>query len=181
MAVRKKAQPFGKRVMKLRRERKLSLADVANETGLSKDYISDMEKGEVIPPVAVILQVSRALGIDSSLLLKEEKEEDSKKNQDYQKRTDDYAYKNLTPEARDKHLKAFRIFIDPKSDHKGVSYQHIGEEFVYVLKGKVEVMVGENKNILGPHDSLHFNSSITHKLKNLSAKKAELIVVLYTP
>ena len=182
MAVRKKKQPFGKRVMELRRERKLTPMDVANETGLSKDYISSLEKGDVIPPVAVILQISRALGIDSSLLLKEEREEEGQKqDQDYQKRTDDYAYENLTPEARDKHLKAFRVFIDPKSDHKGVSYQHLGEEFIYVLKGKIEVMVGENRNVLGPHESLHFNSSIVHKLKNLSAKKAELVVVLYTP
>jgi len=182
MAVRRKSQPFGKRVMKLRREKKLTLDYVANETGLSKDYISEMEKGEIIPPVAVILQVSRALGIDSSILLKEEKEEEGRiKDQDFQKRTEDYAYEVLTPSARDKHLKAFRITIDPKSEHKGVSYQHLGEEFVYVLKGKVEVMVGENRNVLGPHDSLHFNSSIVHKLSNLSSKKAELVVVLYTP
>jgi len=182
MAVRKKRQPFGTRVMKLRRERKLTLKDVANETGLAQDYISRLEKGEVIPPVAVILQLSRALGIDSSLLLREEKEDDGrKKDQDYQKRTEAYAYETLTPEARDKHLKAFRVTIEPKSDHQGVSYQHTGEEFIYVLKGKLEVMVGENRNVLGPNESIHFNSSIVHKLKNLSARKAELVVVLYTP
>jgi len=182
MAARKKTQPFGKRVMKLRRERKQTLKGMANETGLTKEYLSSLEKGEVIPPVAVILQLSRALGIDSGLLRKEEQQEEGrKKERDYQKRTDDYAYENLTPEARDKHLKAFRVMIDPKSDHKGVSYQHPGEEFIYVLKGKLEVMVGENRNVLGPNESIHFNSTIVHKLKNLSTRKAELVVVLYTP
>jgi uncharacterized cupin superfamily protein len=62
-----------------------------------------------------------------------------------------------------------------------VSYQHLGEEFVYVLKGKVEVMVGENRNVLAPGECLHFNSSIVHKLRNISTQKAELLVVLYTP
>ncbi len=182
MSAQKKKQPFGKRVKKLRLERKLGLNDLANETGLAKDYISSLEKGEVIPPVAVILQLSRALGIDSSLLLREEKEEDGrKKEEDYKKRTEAYSYETLTPEARDKHLKAFRVFIDPKSDHKGVSYQHPGEEFIYVIKGKVEVIVGENSNVLNPNDSLHFNSNIVHKLRNLSSRKAELVVVLYTP
>ena len=71
--------------------------------------------------------------------------------------------------------------IDPKSEHKPVGYQHVGEEFQYVLKGKIEVMVGENKNILGPGDSLHFDSSIVHKLRNISSETAELLVVLYTP
>ena len=182
MADRRKKMPFGKRVMKLRRERKLSLKDVANETGLAPDYISGLEKGEVIPPVAVILQLSRALGIDSGLLLREEKEEEGKqRDRDYQKRTEAYAYETLTPEAKDKHLKAFRVFIEPKADHAGVSYQHPGEEFIYVLKGKIEVKVGENSNVLGPNQTVHFNSSIVHRLKNLSAHKAELVVVLYTP
>ena len=179
---RKKTQPLGKRLMKLRKEKSLTLKNLANETGLSNKYISQVEKGEVIPPVAVLLQLSKALEVDSSLLLKEEKKQVGKKSaEDYEKRTADYSYQTLTPEARHKHLKAFKIFIDPKSEHKGVSYQHLGEEFQYVLKGKVEVMVGENKNILTPGDSLHFNSSIVHKLRNISNEIAELIVVLYTP
>ena len=180
--IRRKSQPLGKRLLKLRREKKLTLKNVANETGLTTKYISQVEKGEVIPPVSVLLQLSKALEIDSSLLLREEKARaDKQKAEDYQKRTEAYTYQTLTPEARHKHLKAFKIFIDPKSDHKGVSYQHLGEEFHYVLKGKIEVLVGENKNILGPGDSLHFNSSIVHKLRNIGDKRAELIVVLYTP
>jgi transcriptional regulator with XRE-family HTH domain len=182
MATRKKTQPIGKRLLKMRREKKLTLKNLANETGMTTQYISQVEKGEVTPPVSVLLQLSRALEIDSSILLKEEKKKAGKKTKDdYQKRTEDYFYTVLTPEARHKHLKAFKIVIDPKSDHKGVSYQHLGEEFQYVLKGKVEVMVGDNKNILGPGDSLHFNSSITHRLRNISAEEAELLVVLYTP
>jgi transcriptional regulator with XRE-family HTH domain len=168
--------------MKLRREKKLTLKNLANETGLAADYISKVEKGEVIPPVSVLLQLSRALEIDSSILLREQRKRAGKKSdEDYQKRTDAYAYSTLTPEARHKHLKAFKVFIDPMSDHKGVSYQHLGEEFVYVLNGKIEVIVGENKNVLGPNDCLHFNSSIVHKLRNISPEKAELLVVLYTP
>lgn len=182
MSLLKGSQPIGKRLLKLRRERKLSLKHLANETGLSTQYISDVEKGGVIPPVSVLLQLSRALEVDSSLLLKEERAGAGKKSdEDYQKRTEAYTYENLTPEARHKHLKAFRVFVDPLSDHKGVSYQHLGEEFIYVVKGKVEVMVGENRNTLSAKSSLHFNSSIVHKIRNISKEKAELLVVLYTP
>ena len=160
----------------------MTLKNLSNETGMSTKYISKVEKGEVTPPVSVLLQLSRALEIDSSTLLRDEKERAVRKSKDdYQKRTEDYTYETLTPEARHKHLKAFKVFIDPKSAHKGVSYQHMGEEFQYVIKGKVEVTIGENKNILGPGDSLHFNSSIVHKLRNISAERAELLVVLYTP
>ena len=182
MPVRKKTQPLGKRLMKLRREKKLTLKNLANETGLTAKYISQVENGETIPPVSVILQLSRALEIDSGVLLSEEKRRRGKESdEDYQKRTEDYTYQTLTPEARHKHLKAFKVLIDPKSYHKGVSYQHLGEEFIYVFKGKIEVRVGENKNTLGPDECLHFNSSIVHRLRNISAERAELLVVLYTP
>ena len=121
--------------------------NLSNETGLTPTYISQVEKGEVIPPVSIILQLSRALEIDSSILLREEEKRARKKSaEDYQKRTEDYTYQTLTPEAQHRHLKAFKVFIEPKSVHKGISYQHLGEEFIYVLSGKIEVMVGENKN-----------------------------------
>ena len=182
MPAKKGPLPFGKRVMRLRKEKNMTLKHLANETGLSSTTISQIEKGEMIPPVAVILQLSRALEIDSSILLREEKAKEGKESDlDYKKRTEDYTYQTLTPEAAHKHLKAFKVFIDPKSDHKGVSYQHLGEEFIYVLKGRIEVMVGENKNTLAPGECIHFNSSIVHKLRNISADKAELLVVLYTP
>jgi quercetin dioxygenase-like cupin family protein len=57
----------------------------------------------------------------------------------------------------------------------------LGEEFIYVFKGKIEVIVGENKNTLAPDECLHFNSSIVHRLRNISGERAELLVVLYTP
>jgi transcriptional regulator with XRE-family HTH domain len=179
---KKRPVPFGKRLMKLRKGKNISLSTLANETGLSSVYLAQLEKGEVIPPVSVILQISRALEIDSSILLKEErKKADKESKQDYIKRTEDYSYQNLIPDAQHKHLKAFRVFIDPKSDHKGVSYQHLGEEFIYVLTGEIEVVVGANKNTLARGECLHFNSSIVHKLSNISDEKAELLVVLYTP
>jgi transcriptional regulator with XRE-family HTH domain len=182
MARLKKERPIGKRLKDIRATKGLSLDYLANETGFSVDYISEVEKGQIIPPVATILRLSRALEIDSGILLKKERDEANKrKANDFKERTEDYSYQTLTPEAVHKHLKAFKIFIDPVSDHKGVSYQHEGEEFIYVLKGKVEVTVGDNKKVLDPEDSLHFNSSIVHKLRNVSPEKAELIVVLYTP
>jgi transcriptional regulator with XRE-family HTH domain len=182
MPLRKKDKPMGKRLKEIRTEKGVSLDHIANETGFSVEYISEVEEGKVRPPVATILRLSRALEIDSGVLLKKDEDEANKKRaKDFKERTEAYSYQVLTPEAAHKHLKAFKVFVDPVSDHKSVSYQHEGEEFIYVIEGKVEVTVGENKTVLGPSDSLHFNSSIVHKLKNLSSERAETIVVLYTP
>ena len=104
-----------------------------------------------------------------------------KRVKSYTERTENYAYTTLTPGAENKHLKAFKVVIDPMKDHKGTGYQHEGEEFVYLLEGMIEITVGDNINSLKKGDTLHFNSGIRHKMKNISNEKAELIVVIYGP
>jgi transcriptional regulator with XRE-family HTH domain len=175
------AIPIGQRIRQVREEKKISLERVANETGCAIDYLKRIEAGELIPPVGTMLQISRALQIDSGFFLKEHESSLRSRIAAYTKRTDNYAYETLTPGAENKHLKAFRITIEAGTDFTGVGYQHEGEEFAYVLQGKIEITVGEHINILQPSESLHFNSNIRHKLRNIGDTDAELIVVLYSP
>ncbi len=171
--------PVGKKIRQARLAKKLLLENLANETGLSIDYIKQIESGKKIPPVGTLLQLSRALQIDSSFLLKEQKATLNKRVKAYTKRTDNYAYDTLTPGAENKHLKAFRVTIEPMSEHSGVGYHHEGEEFVYVLNGNIEITVGEHVNRLQKDDSLHFNSGIQHNMRNTGKEEAMLIVVIY--
>ncbi len=171
----------GERIKKVRKKKKVTLNQVANDTGCSIDYLKKIEAGKVMPPVGTLLQISRALEIDSGLLLREQRSAAQQRIKQYKKRTENYAYTTLTPGAENKHLKAFRVTIDAMKDHKGVGYQHEGEEFVYVLTGRIEVTVGDHINTLNAGESLHFNSGIRHQLKNIGEKKAELLVVIYTP
>ena len=173
--------PVGKKIKKARIEKKISLEGIANETGYSIDYLKKVEAGKVIPPVGTLLTIARALKVDSGFFLREPESNLRNRIQAYTKRTDNYAYTTLTPGAENKHLKAFLVTVDAKQDHKGVGYQHEGEEFVYVLQGKVEISVGDHVNILDEGESLHFNSGIRHKLRNISDITAELLVVIYGP
>ena len=171
----------GGKIKNARLAKGVAIDFVANETGFSTEYLESVETGETMHPVGTILQIARALDIDSALLLKEQEDGLTDRIKASSKRTDNYAYETLTPGVEKKHLKAFQITIDPMQDHSGVSYQHEGEEFVYVISGKVQVLVGDNVNILDEGDSLHFNSGIRHKLSNLGEGQAVLVVVLYVP
>lgn len=174
---------FGAKMRQLRQIKKVSFEHLANSTGYSQRYLKEIEDGKVIPPVAAVIQISKVLSVDSGSFLSAEEQEAlaKKRKESFYKRTQAYAYKTLTPDAESKHMKAFLITIDPKQDHKMVEYRHEGEEFIYVLKGQIEVMVGENRNSLKKEETLHFNSGITHKLRNLGDEPAKLLVVLYTP
>ena len=173
--------PVGKKIKKERLKKKMSLDRVANETGFSIDYLKQIEAGKKIPPVGTLLQIGRALEIDSGFFLREQQSGIRSRIRAYTKRTENYAYTTLTPGAENKHLKAFKVSIEAMQEHKGVGYQHEGEEFIYVLAGKIEVIVGDHVNRLKVGESLHFNSGIRHKLRNIGKEKAELIVVIYGP
>jgi quercetin dioxygenase-like cupin family protein len=173
--------PIGGKIKKVRLEKNVPLERIANETGFSIAYLKEVEAGKAIPPVGAILQIARALEIDSASLLKEPDSTLEKRIKAHTKRTENYAYTTLTPGAENKHLKAFRVVIAAQQEHKGVDYHHEGEEFDYVLSGKVQVTVGDHVNTLSAGDSLHFNSGIPHKLRSISDERAELLVVIYTP
>ena len=102
-----KLVPIGKKIKKVRTQKKITYDRMANETGLSTDYLKKIETGDAIPPVGTLLQISRALDIDSEFFLKEDNSVQEKREKAQTKRTDNYAYTTLTPGAENKHLKSF--------------------------------------------------------------------------
>ncbi|MDA8139454.1 MAG: helix-turn-helix transcriptional regulator, partial [Desulfobacteraceae bacterium] len=103
----KSPTPIGKRIKTFRTRKKMTLNQLANETGCSVDCLKRIEEGQEIPPVGTLLQLSRALHINSGDLLKEEAQQArDKRAAAYTKRTQDYAYTSLTPGAEHKHVNA---------------------------------------------------------------------------
>ena len=129
-----KSQSLGERVREMRIRLKLDLDQLADKTGYTRQYLEEVEDGKIAPPVGTLIQISRALALDSASLLGEKKKVERRRS--YLKRTKAYSYKNLTPDAEDKHLWAYLISLDPKKEHEMVAYKHEGEEFVYVLEGR---------------------------------------------
>ena len=172
-------ESLGERIKNMRKKMKLDVNQLAEKVGCTPEYLQEIEDGKVSPPVGALIQISRALAVDSASLLSEGKKAERRRS--YRKRTRAYAYRNLTPDAQDKHLWAYMITMDPKKAHDMVEYKHEGEEFVYVLQGRVEIQVGEQVNVLKKGGSLHFNSGVSHNLRNLSTKQSKLLVVVYAP
>ena len=174
---------FGQRIKKLREDRKMNVADMAEKTGQPPEFIEQVESDSLTPPVSFLLQLSHALQIDpSNFLTEQEKVQiDGKRQEAFVKRTQNYSYRTLTPGAEDKHLRSFMVTIEPKEKHKMVEYKHPGEEFIFVYKGELELTLGNRVIHLKQGETAHFDSETRHKLRNISDEKCELIVTLYTP
>ena len=178
-------KPLGQKLTSMRKRRNISIEELSGKTGLSVKHVREIEEGKGFAPVGDILKIARVLTVDPGDLLHSddhrEKELEKNRIRDFKKREEAYHYKVLTPQARKEHLRAFKVLIPPRSEHPGINYQHEGEEFVYTLKGEVEIQVGQKKHRLKKDQSLHFNSGIRHTLKNPGAVETVLIVTIYTP
>jgi transcriptional regulator with XRE-family HTH domain len=181
MAVKAKktGSALGERIREMRKKRDIAVESLAEKTGYPTEYIQQVESGEVSPPVGALIQISRALALDSAALLSEDRKKE--RRQSFRKRTQAYSYENLTPDAEDKHLWAYLVTLEPEKQHESVEFKHEGEEFVFVLDGKVRLNVGGEAFELKKGASHHFNSAIDHTLLNLSVKRSKLLVVVYTP
>ncbi len=179
---KKTEEPFGKRIRSLREEKGLSLEALSQDTGYPLDVLQKVEEGKIAPPVSLVLQLGRTFKIDmEQLQTGQDKEASKKRAKSHKKRVDSYAYTPLTQPGEEKHLRSYRVTINPETAHKGVEYHHEGEEFIYVLSGGLTIQVGQNITSLKKGGSIHFNSALHHKLSNPTKEKAELLVVIYVP
>ncbi len=182
--VRKKGEKtsLGQRMKAGREKLGMSIADLALETGYLPEILKGVEEERTVPPVSLILQLSRVLKLNMDELETEEETQATKRrSRSHKKRVDAYAYTPLSKPGPDKHLRGYLVTIDAQTEHKGVEYHHEGEEFVFVLKGGITIQVGENVSHLAKGKSLHFNSALHHKLSNPHPEVAELLVVVYVP
>jgi electron transfer flavoprotein alpha subunit len=182
--VRKKAEKrsLGQRMKAGREKMGMEIEDLALETGYLPEILRGVEEDRTVPPVSLILQLSRVLKLNMDELETEEKTQATKRrSKSHKKRVDAYAYTPLSKPGPDKHLRGYLVTIDAQTDHKGVEYHHQGEEFIFVIKGGITIQVGENVSRLAKGESLHFNSSLHHKLSNPNPEAANLLVVVYVP
>jgi transcriptional regulator with XRE-family HTH domain len=173
-------RPIGQRLRLAREERGLSVKELAGKAGCLDEYLQWVEDGQIEPPVALLIQLARALKLESGTFIEVDDFSD-RRLKEAAKRTEHYSYKTLTAPEADSHLMAFSVTIPVKTAHKGVGYQHEGEEFVYVLSGEVEITVDKKTTRLGEKQSLRFNSSHDHHLANPGERESELLVILYLP
>jgi electron transfer flavoprotein alpha subunit/transcriptional regulator with XRE-family HTH domain len=174
---------FGAKMRKLRESHDWSQEALAQATGQTPDFIEQVENNEFSPSVSFLLRLADALNVERGTFLRKEEEAiiQGRRAKAFSKRTRNYSYQTLTPGAESDRLRAFMVKIESRQTHKPVEYKHEGEEFIFVMEGDLELIVGSKTHNLKPGESTHFNSDIPHKLKSLSNEPTHCLVVLYTP
>jgi electron transfer flavoprotein alpha subunit len=173
---------LGEKIKSLREAQGWSPEHLAQITGQTPEFIAGVEAGDISPPVAFMLRLAGAYGVDPGTFLRDDEKAHirDQRTQAYVNRTRNYSYQTLTSGAEHDHLRAFMVTIEPHHDHKPVAYKHEGEEFIFVMEGELQFTLGSKVHTLKKGESIHFHSNTPHKLKSLSSEITRCLVILYT-
>ena len=174
-----------KRIRNLRLNRNMTLDDLAKSIGVTKSYISKLERSKKSPPISTLYKIATALGSDLNFLItghdlyKNTKVSVVKNNEQYKvsgnNKSSDYTYYALAYKKNNKLMEPFLVEVSENSTLH--HYSHDGEEFNYILKGKVEFIVDNDIFILDEGDSIYFESKMSHSVKNLNSEKSIFISI----
>lgn len=182
---------IGQRVKDLREKQNLTLQDVAAKTGLAKSLLSEVESGEVMPHVSTLLKLAKALNIGMASFFEDGEAVERvsvtrkgerarvKRRPHHHEGEVDYVYESLETRKPGKHMEPFLVEFMPMETSEMVFTSHEGEEFHYVLEGKLEFRTDERVEVLEPGDAIYFESDQNHSFRSLIKKPSRAIVVVW--
>lgn len=171
---------LGARLRKLREERGWRLEDLAERTGLSRPYLSRLESGERQPSLTALFSVAQAYGVTFASLFEPEPVAENgvvvRGSESPLQRGNGLLYANLSKGSWAFNLQPLKILV-PAERGEGELYQHEGEQWLYVLNGRLSLKLAEEELLLEPGDAAHFDADKPHRLTALDGRDAEVILV----
>jgi transcriptional regulator with XRE-family HTH domain len=180
----------GEKIKQLRENKALSLKEVADLTGFSTALLSQMENHLVSPSLGTLIKLAKAYGVRVGDFLGEtegepfaivRKDERRKVSRFASKEGVKYGYlyESLGFDKKDRHMEPFIVTLEPATLKISKTSVHDGEEFIFVLEGEMEVILGDHRDILYPGDSIYYDSSIPHRVQCHQDKLTRILAVLY--
>jgi len=194
MAIEDRAQEglkIGQRVKALREKQNFTLQDIAAKTGLAKSLLSEVESGEVMPHVSTLLKLAKVLNVGMASFFEDaeavERVSVTRKGERVRIKRRPHHHEGkwitftstLETKKPGKHMEPFLVEFMPMETTEMVFTNHEGEEFHYVLEGKLEFRTDDRVEVLEPGDAIYFESDQNHSFRSLIEKPSRAVVVVW--
>jgi transcriptional regulator with XRE-family HTH domain len=180
----------GDHVRKFRESQGLTIQQLAERTGFSAALISQIENRMVSPSLGTLVAIANAFDTSVSAFIggKEERAFSIVRKED---RTTvsrvglkeggraAYTYEALGAGKAGRKMEPFLVRLKPLLDRNVARNSHEGEEFLFVLSGKVEVFLDRYSDVLSEGDCIYYNSTIPHHVHSTEEKEALILAVIY--
>ena len=174
---------IGSQIKELRRRRGLTLREVAQKTGLSTGFLSQLERDLTDIAVDSLRKIAVALDVEPSLFFSSPPLGKKRLLRSYDRQTAHiepgrFIHYHLTNQSEPKAMLPRLVELLPLNKEESIlPYSHDGEEFIYVLEGVLTLVLDGERQELCPGDSAHDPSSLPHNWGNLTNKCVRFLVV----
>ena len=181
--------PLGQRIRALRKRKGLSRIDVSQRTGIGEKSLTAIEEGEANPPLGELVKLAKALDMKMGTLLTggEDRpysilrvaERQAMSRFSHARETSyGYSYQALAPGKRNRSMEPFLVTLRPPTEEVKPS-AHDGEEFIFVIKGRMEAVMDDAKEILEPGDCIYYDSNQPHLVRPAGDEPTLVLAVLF--
>jgi transcriptional regulator with XRE-family HTH domain len=176
---------IGARIAFQRRQRDMTLDDLAKKSGLTKSFLSKLERGLSVPSISTAMALSKSFGLTVGQLMGEQQYDDAicvvrkDDRRSFMRRGSEagYNYEMLAAEKGYKLMEPY-IMRPPLAFQDDRRFEHTGQEFLYVLSGSVEIEFAGKSIRLDAGDAVYFDSNIPHRTRSVEGQIAEALVVV---
>jgi transcriptional regulator with XRE-family HTH domain len=173
---------IGHKIKRLRIKNNLTLEELASRCELTKGFLSQLERDLTSPSIATLSDICEALGITLSDFFHDEKDEQAVFTSDdfFVDERDGYTVHWIVPNAQKNEMEPILIDLDPGSTSMEIG-PHAGEEFGYVLSGKVILVNGTKELMIKKGQTFYIIPSDNHYLKNDGNQSAKVLWICTPP
>lgn len=177
---------LGKKIKKTRKEKGLTLVELAKGAGCSTSFISELERGKVSPSIATLKRIASSLGMTIADCFTDDGEDADPvvtRENERTKMTMKGWKANinlLVSGTKDKIMQPFYTVVEPGGGSLE-SYNHEGEEFGFVAKGELDLNINGKSYKVKKNESFYFSSRVPHSWVNNSRKKTVVFWVVSPP
>ena len=173
------------RIAFLRKQTSMTLDRLAVSSGLTKSYLSKVERGLSVPSISTAMKIARSLEVSVGQLLGETQYDDAISIVRGDERPSfmrggsgsGYDYEMLAPGKQFKTMEPF-IMRPPLTFQDDRRFNHSGQEIIFVLSGQMEIDFGGDRYKLNKGDCAYFDAHVPHRSRSLNGKIAEALVVV---
>jgi quercetin dioxygenase-like cupin family protein len=171
---------FGVNLKRHRLQKEWTLDELAKRSGLSKPFLSRLESGGRQASIAAVLTLSQTFGVSLASMFETQVALDPclivRKAEEVPREAYGLAYVPLSRAGRGFNIRPIQVTVSP--DRKGDQhYSHEGEEWIYVLSGKITLSLAGEKYDLDSGDAVHFDSRLPHRVLARGKVAPEILLV----
>lgn len=178
---------LGRKIRAIRTRQGTTITQLAQAVGVSKSFLSQLEKGKTSASLMTIRNISRSLNIplaalfndvsdgeDASVIVRRGRRKHLKLPGLHP------TYELLAPDLSRRMEPIYNV-AEPGAVSSDTLRTHQGEEWFYVIRGQVELNLDGMTYVLEEGDAAYYDSTIPHRWRNVGDSRAEVIVVVTPP